>query len=273
MDEDTTTGASADTSGGNEPQRINGVAIDDQGMAIPEPEAAEEAPAATEDTETPEQAEAEEAPAEREEPATDGGDDAELATWADNKGLKLDSDNAVKAAKMAREAERAMHKAAGKASELEKAANITEEQVPQDATPEQRDNVRVRNLELRYEIGEWKRANPDKLNQEAGMVEVLSDPTKRALVQEGYLSLNDVYAIAKSSASSDDSLKSQGKREALEALAHKQQAAVPAGKAVNGVPSASESKITPQNVEQMVASHDQAWFESHYKEINAAMAG
>lgn len=244
---------------------INGVQVDDQGMAVPQPEATEQAEAVTETTEQPEP-KAEEKTETKDEPS----DEEQLAKFAESKGLTLDSDNAKKAAKMAMEAERNMHKATKKASELEKATNITENDISPEATPQEKDGWRVRNLELKMDIRQWKQDNPDKLQYEDAMVKVLSDPTKKQLVQAGYLNLDDVYSIAM--AGNTDTVRSQGKREALESLAQKQQAAVPTGHAVNSSQTNSE-QITPQNVDRLVASHDQAWFEKHYDKINRAMAG
>jgi hypothetical protein len=162
---------------------------------------------------------------------TAGADDesAQLAKFAKDKGLELDSENAIKAAKMAMNAEKRMHESTRKASELEKTAQIADEQVPVDATQEVRDNVRVRNLELKFEIQNWRMNNPDKVAQEANMVEVLKDEKKRLLVQEGYLSLDDIYRLAKTD--DTNAVKSQTKQDTLKSLAQKQQAAVPTGNA------------------------------------------
>lgn len=270
MDEETTTDAPAETGG----QTIHGIQVDDQGQAIPEPEPTDQAEAGQETTEPEESGEQEQKAAEtqlkskKELPADEYRE--QLNGWADKKGLKLDSDNAIKLAEMAFESEQRMHSATKRASELEKTTSITDEDLDPNATPEERDNVRVRNLELKMDIRQWKMDNSDKLQHEADMVKLLQDPVKKQLVQAGYLSLDDVYKISVG----DDTaaVKSQGGREALESLAQKQQAAVPRGNAVNGSEMGS-SRITSQNVDQLVAQNDQKWFESHYKEINEAMAG
>lgn len=259
MDDDTTTSA-PEGAGGIE--TIQGVAVNADGMAIPQPEDSEPAQAEPEATTTAEQ--------EPERASSEPSTDDQLAKFAESKGLELDSENARKAAKMAMNAERAMHEKAQKASELERAAKISDDQVAPDATPEQRDNVRVRNLELLFEAQQWKQTNPDKAQYENAMVEVLNDPTKRALVQEGYLSLDDVYNIARGG--DLDAVKSEAKKQTLTELAQKQQAAVPTGNAVTNAGGAS-TKITPQNVDRLVAQNDQKWFEANYDAINQAMAG
>lgn len=265
MADDTTTEAPVETGG----QVIQGVAVDDQGQAIPQPATTEPAEAEQPTDESAEPAGQPDEP-EQEPEATEPSDEEQLTKFAETKGLKLDSDNAKKAAKMAMEAEKRMHQATKRSSELEKAASVTDNEIDPNATPEQRDYTKSRNLELRMDISDWKRTNPDKLDAESDMVKVLSDPVKKAMVHEGYLSLDDVYAIAK--AGNTDAVKSQGKREALQNLAHKQQAAVPRGNAVNPSGMGAES-ITPQNVDRLVGQHDLAWFEKNRDAINQAMAG
>lgn len=264
MDESTTTDAPV-AEGGSEV--IQGVPVDSEGRAVTEsqPEPTEPAEAATDQTETSQDAPKDEEPA----PA-----DNSTVEWLKKKGVDPNSPEAIeKVAEMARNAEKAMHEKAQKASELEKSTRITEEQYPADATPEQVERINVRNLELRLDIKDWKQNNPDKLAHEAEMIKVLSDPIKKEMVQSGYLSLDDVYAMAVGS--NPDTLanvKSQGKKEALETLAQKQQAAVPVGNAVRSSVS-GDTKITPQNVDQLVAKNDLAWFKANQEAINQAMAG
>lgn len=267
MDEDTTSQAPVAS---GEVQNINGVAIDDQGMAIPAPdetEPAETAPASDEPDEAQTPAEPEETGGDEPEPETE---DKKLQKFARSQGLELDSPNAIKAAQIAMKAQSEATKNYQRSAELEKASKITDEQIDPAATPEQRDNIRVRNLELKYDIQQWKMSNQDKLTHESEMVAVLTDPNKRLLVQEGLLSLDDVYAIARGSAN-ESSIRSQGGKEALQKLAHKQQAAVPRGNAVSST--SPSSKITPQNVDQMVAAMSAEEYRKRLPEINAAMAG
>jgi len=81
--------------------------------------------------------------------------------------------------------------------------------------------------------------------------------------------LKAAYAMAV--AKNPDKVKSQARKETLESLAQKQQASVPTGNATNA--GISSTKITPENVDQLVAKNDLAWFQKHYDEINRAMAG
>lgn len=263
MAEETTTEAPISDGG----QVISGVLVDDQGQAIPEPEVTESAEAVTPENNTQESTSTEAGQAPQAED--------ELAKFAEAKGFDPNAltDGERKALEMARNAEKKMHETTVKASELEKTAKITDEQLPADATPEERDNVRVRNLELRYDVQDWKRNNPDKLAHEAEMVKVLSDPVKKELVQAGYITLDDVYSMAVGgNPDTLASVKSQTEKETLQKLAQKQQAAVPSGNAVASSGTGAEP-ITPQNVDRMVSSMSTEEYKKRLPEINAAMAG
>lgn len=256
--EDTTTTEAPIVSGG---QSINGVAIDDQGMAIPQPDDEEQAEAVQETTESEQQAE--EAPASA--PEETISEDAELASWAEKKGLKLDSENTTKAAKMAREAERAMHAKAQKASELERTLDnsISAEAEAQGLSDD--DRVEIARIRTRMNVRDFWDSNPEAREYEQAMVAELQ--AKPHLAGD----LESLYANAVLRSGGLSAVKSQGKKEALETLAHKQQAATPRGSAVtSGITSDS---ITPQNVDYLVATNDQKWFEKNYDKINKAMAG
>lgn len=143
-----------------------------------------------------------------------------------------------------------------RSSELEKATNITQEDIPVDATPQQVDDARIRNMELKMDIQNWKFRNSDKLALESEMVKVLADPTKKALVQGGYLTLDEVYNLAKANApDNSDAIRTEGKRDALEALAHNQQAAVPTGKATNSAASPAKKDIKDMSITEIEAQY------------------
>lgn len=273
MEDQTTTGDASVDDGGQQPQVINGVAVDDQGQALPVPENTEAATTAAEASSDEQSTDEVDATSGASEEAVPGVDD-KLRKYAESNSITLDSPGAIKAAELAMKAQSEATRNYQKASELERAAKITNDQIPDDIEPEARDNVRVRNLELKFEAQNWKLQNPDKAVYESDMANILAnDPVKRQLVQEGYLSLDDVYSIARGkSSTSDVDLKSQGKREALESLRDKQQAAVPGGKAVNSVPT-QEASITPQNVDKLVGQNSLEWFNKNKDAINRAMAG
>lgn len=189
-------------------------------------------------------------PSEPSEGAEDEGDepqdpsspniDDKLQTYAKSQGLELDSPSAIKAAKIAMKSQQEATRNYHKSNELEKASVVTADQIPEDVTPQQSENIRMRSLELRFEAQAWKMQNPEKAAFEPQMVEMLTaDPNKKLLIQEGYLSYDDLYKMAKGSVDDSAEVKSQGKREALQSLAHKQQAAVPTGNATTqGTPKA-----------------------------------
>lgn len=205
-----------------------------------QPVAAEETPAAedttTEPSEPPQGGDDGVESPEQPQPTVDD----KLQTYAKSQGLELDSPSAIKAATIAMKNQQEATRNYQRTNELEKATNITDEQIPEDVTPQQSENIRIRKLELKYEASQWKQSNPDKAALEPQMVKLLTDdPNKRLLVQQGYLSYDDLYAIAKGSTDDSATVKSQGAQAALKSLAHKQQAAVPTGNATTmGTPKA-----------------------------------
>ena len=264
MAEVTTTDATVES---GENQVINGIEIDNQGMAISEPEETEQATAVEETTEEQTSTESQETvESETNEPS----EGEQLAKFAEAKGLELDSDNARKAAKMAMNAEKQMHAKSQRASELEKTmsgmSDASAEQVAQATGQNPEVLKRLQRMEVKDSIREFWDSNPDARKYESEMATIAVESglygSPEAILKASY-----AMAVANDSAS----IKSQGKQEALTSLAHKQQAAVPTGNAVNS--SMTSNTITPQNVEQLVSRNDQAWFEKNYEAINKAMAG
>lgn len=260
MEDETTTDVPAEASG-----NINGIPVDDQGQALPQLAEAETTEA-VEDTTEPEQ-EAEEAP-------TEPSEDDELKSWAEKKGLTLDSDNATKAAKMAREAEKAMHSKAQKASELEKSLEKTSDTYAENIANQTGQDPELLKRLQRVEVKEAVRdfwntpLNGETPNRdlEPSMIEILQ--TKPHLAGD----LESLYAFAAMKSGDRNAVKSQGKREALESLAHKQTAAAPRGSAVQG-DNMTSAAITPQNVDRLVGENSLEWFNANKDAINKALAG
>lgn len=253
MDENTTTESTVETGG----QTIQGVAINDQGQAVPEPETTDTAEA-VQATDEPSQDATQDA-----EPSKD---DNSTAEWLKKKGVDPSSPEAIeKVAEMARNAEKAMHSKAQKASELEKAIDqgITEEAEAIGFTDN--DRLEVARIKTRLGVRDFFDAKPEAKQFEQAMVAELQ--------QKPHLAgdLESLYALAVVNSGGVDSVRSQGKREALESLAQKQQAAVPRGSAVTAT--SQSNKITAQNVDQMVASMSPEEYRKRLPEINAAMAG
>lgn len=158
-------------------------------------------------------------------------EEAQLAEWAKNKGLELDSDNAKKAAKIARDAEKEFHSKRQEASKskLEKATETISDNaatVTAQATGQDPELLkRVQRVETREAVRDfWNQPNIDR-TYEPTMIELLK--TKPYLAGD----LDALYATAVMNKGGIAAVKSQGKREALTDLAHKQQAAVPTGNA------------------------------------------
>lgn len=251
MDEQSTTDTPVETGG----TTIQGIQVDEQGQAVSQPEPTETVEAEAKTTEEPSQ----EAPQEVE-PSTD---DNSTVEWLKNKGVDPNSPEALeKVAEMARNAEKQMHTKAQKASELEKAIDtgITQEAVDQGLSEDERlDIVRIK---TKLNVREFFENNPEARQYEQDMIATLSEKPHLA----GDLESLYANAVVKSG-----SLKSQGKKEALESLAHKQTAAVPRGNAVNS--GVTSQAITPENVDALVGQNDLEWFQKNREAINRAMAG
>lgn len=258
MEETTTTNEPVET---GETQSINGIPIDDQGMAISQPEEQEQSSAAAATT----------APEEQATTATsEPSDDEQLAKFAETKGLVLDSDNAKKAAKMAMNAEKLMHDKSKRASELERTMSSMSDDSAQrqaEATGENPEILkRIQRMEVKESINDFWLNNPDAKQYEAEMAKIA---VEAGLYGSPEAILKASYAMA--AINNQGAVKSQGKREALESLAHKQQAAVPTGNAVNS--SMTSNAITPQNVDRLVGSNSYEWYMQNRDAINKAMRG
>jgi hypothetical protein len=107
-------------------------------------------------------------------------------------------------------------------------------------------NAKVQALEMAQNVNTFWATNPDAKAYEPKMAEIVTEnPTIGALVKSGYLSVQDLYAMAKGADTSRDAtLKTEGGREALQKVADKQQ-----GRAVQGQATSSafgdESKKDP----------------------------
>jgi hypothetical protein len=251
MDEQTTTNAPVSDGG-----TIAGVSVDTNDQPVSQPEQTETAEAVIEPTE-----------ATTSEPQSDNSDD--VTEFLKKKGIDASDPEALKkVADMARNAEKAMHEKARKASELEKnlstASDEYAEEVAEQTGQDPELLKRLQRVEVKESVRDFWNNNPDALSYEQDMINELQ--TRPYLAGD----LDALWAVVKSKNSDD--LKSQGKKEALSNLAQKQQAAVPAGNAVqpNGMGAA---KITSQNVDQLVAQNDLNWFRKHRDEINRAMQG
>lgn len=254
MEENTTTEAPV-----NEGATIGDVSVDANDQPVAQPDDTEQATA--ESTTTESQA------TEASEPQEDNSDD--VAEFLKKKGIDPDSPEALrKVADMARNAEKAMHDKARKASELEKTLSTASDDVAEDVALQTGQDPevlkRLQRMEVKDTVREFWANNPDAQQFESEMIETLQ--TKPHLAGD----LESLWAVVQSK--NGDVMKSQGKKEALSSLAQKQQAAVPRGNAVqsNGM---GTPKITSENVDQLVGQNDSKWFKDNYEAINRAMEG
>lgn len=188
--------------------------------------------------------------------------------WLAAKGIDPSDPDAInKLAKSAREAERAMHLKAQKASQLEKSMTEMSDQSIESYVPEGQDPEllkRVQRFEVKESIRDFFEENPDAKQYEQDMIEEMSTS---GLMGSPEAMLKAAYAIAKSKKPSESS---SVQRQTLENLAQKQQAAVPTGNATTAT--TSSQRITSDNVDALVAKNDLAWFKKNYEAINEALA-
>jgi len=210
-------------------------------------------------------------PAQETAQATEAPSEDDTSKWLSAKGIDPSDPDAInKLAKSAREAERAMHAKAQKAKELERSmTELSDESAEQVALSTGQDPEllkRVQRFEVKSTINDFFVENPDAKQYEQ---EMITEMTQSGLYGTPEAMLRAAYAMAV--AKNPEKAKSQARRDTLESLAQKQQASVPTGNATNaGVQS---TKITAENVDQLVARNDLAWFQKHYDEINRAMSG
>lgn len=165
--------------------------------------------------------------------STEGATDENLS-WLQSKGIDpTDPEAMAKVAKMYREAEKTMHESTEKASKLQNAL----EQPAAAPSTEDDDNpvVKLANdvqaLKMAQSVTAFWSNNPDAKAYEPAMSAIINEnPTIKALVKTGYVSVEQLYQMARGADKSlDDKLKTEGGREALQKVADKQQ-----GRAVHG---------------------------------------
>lgn len=256
MEDETTTVAPVDSG----ETTIQGVQVDDQGTAVSLPEDNEETPAVND--------------IEKEKESETGAkalpDEDKLQSFAKGQGIEDMSELSAR--------EKSLLKAAydskveytqkrQKDSELEKTmsdmSDDSAEQVAQATGQNPEVLKRIQRMEVKESIRDFWDSHPDARQLETEMAQIAVDS---GLYGSPEAILKASYAMARES-----SLKSQGKQEALTSLAHKQQAAVPRGNAVNSA--MTTQAITPQNVDQLVGQNDLSWFQKNREAINKAMAG
>lgn len=237
MDEDTTTGQDVQDAGADEAQPVDSEQAQTADVKdVAEPSESEQD---TEGEEQPGQSEV----------------DDKLKKYATSQGIELDSPSAIKAARIAMKAQSEATKNGQRASELEKATSaISDDEATRVAESTGQDPELLKRLQ-RVEVKEavrdfWNQEGIDR-SYEPSMIKLLE--TKPYLAGD----LESLYATAVMKSGGVAAVKSQGKREALESLAHKQQAAVPTGNATtNAAPKKKDFKdLSIPEMEKQLGFH------------------
>jgi hypothetical protein len=156
--------------------------------------------------------------------------DQEYAAWLQSKGLEPDSEAAKKAAQMAYNSEKLMSKATAEASELKR--SLTQPTQPQDGVDPVMGEF-IQDYRRDKLIRNFTEANPGWKQHEPVMDKLLREVvntsyggyTRSQLVNAGFMTLDDVYAIAKGSTPVDTTqIKTQAQQEVLQTLANTQRA-------------------------------------------------
>lgn len=135
--------------------------------------------------------------------------DQEYAAWLQSKGLESDGSEAFdKAARMAYNSEKLMTKATQEASELKKSLTQPPQQPDDGSGADPMMSEFIQDYRRDKLINGFKESHPDWSEHEPAMVGKLQEQvntpygvfTRSQLVNSGFLSLEDVYAMAKASA-------------------------------------------------------------------------
>jgi len=213
-------------------------------------------PVDTDNTEAVQETDQPEQQTEEKPEATQQSDnDDDVLKFAQSKGLELDSDNVRKAAKMAMEAEKRMHQATQKTGELEKGmismSDASSEQVAQATGQDPELLKRINAMEVKNQIRDFFDGTPEARQYESEMTKIAAEA---GLYGSAEAILKASYAMAKTGdTSATASVTSQAKRDTLESLAHKQQAAVPRGNATTSDITSSEKPFADLSIKEMEA--------------------
>lgn len=160
--------------------------------------------------------------------------DDEYAAWLASKKLDPTAQDAFeKAAQMAYNSEKLMTRATMEASELKKSLTPPPVQPQDGAAGDPAMGEFIQDYRRDKLIGGFKESHPDWNQHEPAMVAKLNEQvntpygvaTRSQLVNAGFMSLEDVYAMAKGSAPANtEEIKTQAQQEVLQTLANTQRA-------------------------------------------------
>lgn len=158
----------------------------------------------------------------------------DTAAWLQSKGVDPNDPEAFqKIAQMAYHSEKQMTKATQEASELKRSLTQPPQQPEEGSSVDPVMNEFIQDYRRDKLINGFKESHPDWNQYEPVMVaklqEAVNTPygayTRSQLVNAGFMSLEDVYAIAKGSAPVDTTqVKTQAQQEVLQTLANTQRA-------------------------------------------------
>lgn len=211
----------------------------------------------TSQTSESEETESEETAEEAEE--TGNSEDTELKDWAAKKNLPLD--DPLKIAKMYRESEKQLGKKGQKEGQLKAAVTSANTEANVDDVQALRNEVTALSFYIQH---------PEAKQFESEMVSILED--KPWLANDLEVVLDAAKGRLGTDAERLVAERQTGKKEALADAEKAGRAAQPRVSASNSA-KASSSRITADNVDQLVAQNDQEWFKKNYDKINKALAG
>jgi hypothetical protein len=207
-----------------------------------QPATAETTPV-TEPTSTP--TEPTEQPAEEPAQSDNSADDFDYEAWLEKKGIDPASPEGKAAiAKSWREMEQKMHQTTQKASEIEKQLTSAPVDIESDNPLVQQLAEEVVNMKRVTQVREFMQENKITEAQNLAMGKWLEEnPTKRDMVNAGYLSLQEAYDLSGIGRQDTTAIKDQGAKEALEGLATQQRGTAPQSSASTSKPAPAEDPI------------------------------
>ena len=210
--------------------------------------------AVTEDEETSQTSESDESGSDE-----DNSDDTELKEWAAKKNLPLD--DPIKMAKMYREAEQALGKKGQKEGQLKNAVSTANEASSTEDYQALKNEVEALSFYVNH---------PDAKQYESTMVDILEEKPHLASDLEAVLDI--ARGRSMTDAATRLAERNAGKKKAHESAEQAGRAAQPRASAHS---TTTVGKITPQNVDQVVAQHmgDPVWYQKNLAAINAALEG
>lgn len=162
--------------------------------------------------------------------------------WLKSKGIDPEDPKAFeKVAKMAFNSEKRMTRSRQQASELQNQMAAQPLETRSEDPMVQEALSRAAAAETTVMVSEWKARNGITAEQDERIGEYIkANPDKGFLLKNGYLSLDDVFAMSGVGKQDTAALEAKGGQKALETLANKQRASAVSGRA------ASPSPATPE---------------------------